>query len=286
MQFKYINLNILLSTIALLFCSLVVQAQSTTGTLVKYSTIKSIGFEWPITGDTNHNATATVKYRINGSATWLTAQNLFRVDFQGYDMLAGSILFLNEATEYQVQISFVDPDGGSNSIIETIMTKATPSFPIGGNNYYVIPDANGNGDGTELNPFHGIAQAQGIAQAGDTFWLHAGNYGTGSEIFFNKSGTINNPILWRAVGDGDAILDVIRIQADADYVWFHELNFNYNQSNGAYGVRTTSPGPTGVVFTRNNFNNCHYCIYLNQGGDNWYIADNTIIGDNLSLIHI
>jgi hypothetical protein len=280
MQFKYINLNILLSTIALLFCSLVVQAQSTTGTLVKYSTIKSIGFEWPITGDTNHNATATVKYRINGSATWLTAQNLFRVDFQGYDMLAGSILFLNEATEYQVQISFVDPDGGSNSIIETIMTKATPSFPIGGNNYYVIPDANGNGDGTELNPFHGIAQAQGIAQAGDTFWLHAGNYGTGSEIFFNKSGTINNPILWRAVGDGDAILDVIRIQADADYVWFHELNFNYNQSNGAYGVRTTSPGPTGVVFTRNNFNNCHYCIYLNQGGDNWYIADNTIIGDN------
>lgn len=280
MKFNNVNFYSLLLVIAILLYSTHVNAQTTTGTLVKYSTIKSIGFEWPISGDINHNATASVEYRVNGSTNWITAQNLFRVDFEGYDMLAGSIMFLDEATEYQVQLTFIDPDGGSDSIIETLSTKATPQFPIGGNNYHVIPNANGNGEGSESNPFHGIAQAQSIAQAGDTFWLHAGNYSTGSEILFNKAGTLIYPILWRAFGDGDVVLDVIRIQAEADYVWFHELNFNYNQNNGAYGVRTTSPGPTGVVFTRNHFNNCHYCIYLNQGGDHWYIADNTIIGDN------
>ncbi|MCA9975839.1 MAG: right-handed parallel beta-helix repeat-containing protein, partial [Anaerolineales bacterium] len=33
--------------------------------------------------------------------------------------------------------------------------------------------------------------------------------------------------------------------------------------------------------SRNTFVNCHYCIYLNHGGDNWTITDNIITGDTL-----
>ena len=271
----YLVLSLLLALV-----SNYAKAQTTTGNFQKYSTIKSVGFEWNISGDTNHNAICLVQYRINGSTIWSDAQPLFRVDFQGYDMLAGSVMFLEEATEYEVKLNFSDPDGGSETRTEIISTKATPLFPTGGKNYHVIPDNGSTGDGSELNPFKGIIQAQNSAQAGDTFWLHVGDYGVGSEIFFDKAGTLNNPIVWRPYGDGDVVLDVIRITATADYIWFHDLNFNYNTSNGAYGVRTTSPGPTGVIFTHNNFNNCHYCIYLNHGGDNWYIADNTIVGDN------
>ena len=260
--------------------SFTLNAQTTAGSLEKYSTINSIGFEWSISGDSNHNAVCLVQYRVNGSSIWLDAQPLFRVDFQNYDMLAGSILFLQEDTEYQVKLELSDSDGGSQTRTEIIVTKAIPTFPLAGNNYHVIVNNGGLGDGTELNPFQGINQAQAVAQAGDTFWLHAGDYGIGSEVLFDKTGTLSNPIVWRAFESDFVQLDVIRVTALANYNWFHGLNFIYNSSNGAYGVRTTSPGPTGVIFTQNHFNNCHYCIYLNHGGNNWYITDNTIIGDN------
>ena len=35
----------------------------------------------------------------------------------------------------------------------------------------------------------------------------------------------------------------------------------------------------GVVISRCSFFNNHYSIYLQRGGSNWYIADNTIVGD-------
>lgn len=275
-QRSMFKLFIVISNFLLIFT---LQAKTTT-TFEKYSTINSLGFEWNISGDSNHNAICLVQYRVNGSTVWLDAQPLFRVDFQGYDMLAGSILFLQQATEYEVKLEFSDPDSGSQSRTEIISTKPLPTFPHNGNNYHVTVNNGGVGDGSELNPFQGISQAQVVAQAGDTFWLHAGDYGIGSEIYFNKAGDLGNPIVWRAYANDFVQLDVIRVTAEADYNWFHGLNFIYTASNGAFGVRTTSPGPTGVVFTQNYFNNCHYCIYLNHGGDNWYIADNTIIGDN------
>ncbi len=251
--------------------------QTTTGTFEAYSTIKSIGFEWNITGDTNHNAQCLVQYRINGSSTWLDALPLYRVDFEGYDMLAGSILFLDENTQYEVTLTFSDPDGGAETRTEIISTKPIPQLPQNGNTYHVIP-GNGGGDGSANNPFQGISSAQNIAQAGDVFLLHEGDYGTNGQVYFTKSGEENNHIVWKSAGDGDVILNQIRIEAD--YIWFDGLNFIYNTTNNTYGVRTSPPGPVGIVFTYNYFENCEICIYLNDGGENWYIADNTIVGTN------
>src|SRR5262245_9260104 len=70
-----------------------------------HATLHSIGVEWDIVGDANHNAACKTHYRIAGEGgTWKEALPLFRVDFhgwyngrkanRGYNMFAGSILFL------------------------------------------------------------------------------------------------------------------------------------------------------------------------------------------------
>ena len=268
---------LILLTVLVLSTSMKIHAQTTTGAFQIYSTIKSIGVEWNISGDTQNNAVCLVQYRINGSSTWLDAQPLFRVDFQSYDMLAGSIMFLDQDTEYQVRLTFSDIDGGNEVRTELITTKAVPSFPTGGTTYHVIPGTSG-GDGSMGNPFQGINSAQNIAQAGDVFLLHAGDYGTAGQVYFTKPGALNNPIVWRSAGDGDVIFNQVRIETD--YIWLHQLNFIYTTGNNAYGIRTSPPGPENIVLTENYFENCHMCIYLNDGGENWYIADNVIIGDN------
>ena len=46
------------------------QTTTTAGTLQTYSTIHSIGLEWPIVGDSNHNAIVSVAFRVQGTSTW------------------------------------------------------------------------------------------------------------------------------------------------------------------------------------------------------------------------
>ena len=252
-------------------------AQTVPGVLQTYATVHSIGIEWDISGDANHNATCLIQYRVNGSTVWSDAQPLFRVDFEGYDMLAGSILFLLPDTEYEVKLQLSDSDGGNENRTELITTQRVPMIPTTGTTYHVIPGVSG-GSGTDNDPFQGMASAQSIAQAGDVFLLHAGDYGTAGQVNFTAAGAADNHIVWRAAGDGEVIFNQVRIEAD--YIWLHELSFIYNQANGQYGLRTSPPAPQNIVLTRNYFENCHYCIFLNDGGDDWYITDNTIIGNN------
>ena len=56
--------------------------------------IHSIGIEWDRTNDTDHDAAAAVEYRVFGTTAWRRALPLVRVDFNGSNMLAGSLLFL------------------------------------------------------------------------------------------------------------------------------------------------------------------------------------------------
>ena len=246
------------------------------GSVQSYSTIYSIGFEWPITGDTNHNATCTVEYRENGIGAYALAKDLYRVDFQTYNMLAGSILFLDPGTSYEIRLTLTDPDGGNVVQILNIDTKIIPQMPVGGSTYHVIPGVGGGG-GSESDPFQGIAAAEAIAQPGDIFLIHAGNYG--GTVFFTVAGASQNHIVWRALGDGEAIFEGIRLEAD--YLWLEGLKI----INQPYGLRTSDTGsgqgPKGVVINRCEFRNNHYSIYLNDGGEGWYIADNLIVGDNI-----
>ncbi len=245
---------------------------TTPGVLESYSTIYSIGFEWHISGDADHDATCTVEFRKNGTGAYQFAKDLYRVDFQNYNMLAGSILFLDPGTSYQVRLSLIDPDGGSTTQTATVNTQPLPQLPTGGTTFHVIP-GNGGGDGSSNNPFQGVEAAETVAQPGDIFLLHAGNYG--GTVFFNTAGSASNHVVWKGAGDGEAIFEGVRLEAD--YLWFENIKI----VNQQYGMRTSEPGPKGVVVTRCQFENNHYSIYLNDGGEGWYIADNHIVGDNI-----
>jgi len=244
---------------------------ATPGELRSYATIHSIGIEWDITGDDNHDAECQVQYRVQGTSAWKQALPLFRVDFNGSNMLAGSVFFLEPGVNYQVQLDLSDPDGGSDSQVVTIATRVVPNIPTNGRTLHVVPGT-GGGDGSETTPFQGIDAAQAVAQPGDIFLLHAGNYG--GVVLFDEPGAEGNHIVWQGAGDGEAILEGVRIAAD--HVWLEGLEI----VAGDYGLRTYY-APEGVVITRNTFTGCHYCIYLNHGGENWYITDNLIVGNVL-----
>lgn len=245
------------------------QEPTTPGASRISSTIYSIGVEWDIAGDSNHSAEATVAYRIQGTQTWMTALPLVRMDYNGANMLAGSILFLTPGTAYDVAVALVDPDGGTETRMMTAATRPLPTLPESGRILHVTT-GKGGGDGSPTSPFKGVAAAQAAAQPGDTFLLHAGTYG--GRIRFDRSGAERQYVVWKAFGDGEVLLGGIDIAAS--HIWLEGLTVR-NQNYATFSVGA----PDDVVVRRCAFYNNHYAIYLQQGGTHWYIADNTIVGD-------
>jgi len=245
---------------------------TTPGAITTYSTIYSIGIEWDIgaTDDTNHDCTVTVRYRI-GAGAWRNALNLVRVEFGGRNMLAGSVLFLEPNTTYELELVLSDPDGGASTQTTTVTTRRLPVEPTGGNTYYVIPGS-GGGDGSFSNPFQGLASAQAVAIAKDIFFLRTGNYGN---FTFSVSGgpALTDYIVWQDAGDGEVTFGAITVSAS--HLWFEGLTPR-NQATGM----TASGARTNNVVTRCSFQNNHKAISLNSSTSYWYIADNTIVGDN------
>lgn len=276
--------RLLLFLVAVALASGVVVGQSnnatTPGELRSYATIHSIGVEWDITGDADHDATCKVQYRVKGTNAWKQALPLFRVDFNGwyaetkadraYNMLAGSVLFLQPDTTYEVKLDLSDLDGGASSKILTIKTRPIPSLPKGGRTLHVVPGA-GGGEGSAGNPFKGLSAAQMEARAGDIFLLHKGNYGN---FTFEKSGESNRYIVWKAASDGEVMFDSLEVAAS--HVWLEGLTLRRGTNpNGLRGR-----GAADVVVSRNNFTGFHYSIALNRDCRDWTIADNVVVGDN------
>ncbi len=241
------------------------------GEIRTYATRHSIGIEWDVSNDTNHNAQCSVEYRQSGNSAdpWKNGLPLYRVDYMGYNMLAGSIFYLTPGKTYDVRLQLTDVDGGNVTELVSESTLSIPVPAIQGSTLYVVPGS-GGGSGSKVDPFKGIATAQANVTPGDIVLLGAGNY-TG-EIEFDVSGEPEKYIIWKAWGNGKATLETIRI--NGDHLWFEDLDISGHQ----YGIRTYN-NPVDVVVTKNRFTGCNYCIYLNHGGTAWYIADNVIVGD-------
>ena len=266
------GLALLAAIVAILACPVdgVAQNGTTPGQVLTYSTIRSIGVEWDISGDANHNARVSVQYRVQGTPAWSAALPLVRVDYNGFNGLAGSVLFLDPDTTYEVKLDLLDPDGGAASRTVMVATRPLPALPTSGRTLHVVPGA-GGGDGSAANPFKGIAAAQAVAQAGDTFLVHAGSYS--GRTAFTKPGIDRNYLVWKGAGDGEALF-VDGIDVSGSHVWLEGLTVR----NLPYALMSKNC-PTDVVLSRNVFINNHYSIYLQQGGSYWYIADNSITGD-------
>jgi parallel beta helix pectate lyase-like protein len=248
-------------------------AQSPNGTIPgavrTYATFSSIGIEWGISGDANHNATATVEFRQSVSGTWQPALPLVRVDYNASNMLAGSIVFQSPNIAHEVRLTLNDPDGGAEMRSLIVWTRPLPALPTGGRVFHVVPGS-GGGDGSSANPFRGIGAAQAAAQPRDTFLLHGGSYG--GRIAFTRPGASGQYLVWKAVGDGEALFAGVDVYAS--HVWLEGLTLR----DQPYALMSKG-APSDVVISRSTFINNHYSIYLQQGGRDWYIADNTIVGD-------
>ena len=243
------------------------------GALRTYSTIYSIGLEWDLTGDTDHDAGARIEYRPTGTAVWRDALPPLRIDYNGANMLAGSLLFLTPASTYDVRASVSDPDGGADTRLVTVTTRALPALPTTGRTLQVVPGS-GGGDGSAANPFKGIAAAQAAARPGDIMLVNGGSYG--GRVRFDKPGAPGSYLVWKASGGSEVLMNGIDIAAS--HIWLEGITVR-NQAYATFSIGA----PDDVVVSRCSFYNNHYGVYLQQGGTNWYIADNTIVGDTAAV---
>jgi hypothetical protein len=106
--------------------------------------------------------------------------------------------------------------------------------------------------------------------------LGAGNYGISS---ITRSGSENNYIVWKAAGDGVAVMEGLTLNAAS--IWIDGLTFQNNQ--GATDGLRDSSGRDQVVLTNNSFSGFSYSIRLHPNSHDWHITDNTIVGDKTQV---
>jgi hypothetical protein len=260
------------------------------GELRVTATHLSIGVEWDLTGDTDHDAACTVAYRGEGDGEWKEAMPLLRVDYEGwydqqrasrpFNMLAGSILFLEPGRRYEVRLVLKDPDGpGALERMVTVRTKPWPAFrPV--RTLHVSPAGGGGGDGSRESPFQGLGAALKAAKPGDLFLLAGGDYG---EVAFEVSGEAGPAdsatdatkyIGFKSAGSNLASFTQIRTRGS--HLWFEGLGLKRGESTN--GLRADGPCEN-VVVKRCRFRDFHYSITLNKECRSWHIADNDIVGD-------
>ena len=204
------------------------------------ATLHSLGVQWPIMGDDNGNAVVKVSYRKAPNGDWREGFPLFWVhpDF-GPDYLrvpdgrlfAGSIVDLEPETSYQLRFELIDPDGGSTVRELAMTTRGEPVEPAGLQTRHVIPDPSGQGGGSGSpdDPFRGLAAALAQAAPGQLILLHGGTYQAGGTVV-GQSGSQEKPIILRAAGDGQVILDgggqtTLIDLSGRSHIWLEQLTF-------------------------------------------------------------
>src|SRR5688572_31263195 len=239
--------------------------RTTAGELVvEPPTLISLGFEWPIEGDDNRNATVAVSYRKRGEPQCKDGLPLLRIGNERINEnalqyvtpngFAGSLFELEPGTEYECRFVVADPDGvsGRAERIVTVRTRTEPRPAAGGKIFHVYPP---DYKGTRLEPaFTGLLAAYYTGsshsdnfntypprvQPGDTILVHSGVYrddrlryggglGTVSSgtYFLTQSGTADRPIVIRAAGDGEVVFD-----GDGAYNLFNVMAANHNYFEG------------------------------------------------------
>lgn len=173
----------------------VAQNGSTPGTATApFPTIENLSIVWPLTGDDNNNGSVSVRYRETGQSAWIDSAPLRRVSagsnagYSWQNKHTGSILNVDAGTNYEIELSLADPDGGNAT--QTISATTRP-WPVSSD------------QGTVVTP-NTITAALANISAGDVLILADGNY-TGFNVFAN--GTLAAPIVIRAASMGGALVD-------------------------------------------------------------------------------
>jgi hypothetical protein len=289
--------------------------------VIEPPTLINLGFEWYVEGDVNHDAAVEVQYRKKGDAVWKEALPLLRlyleprdaggVPFVAPNMFAGSILDLEEDTEYECKFLMSDPDGVRGKAFQevTVRTRAEPMPFEGGNVYHVYPP---DWTGPKETPnFPTICRAYypGLAcggdafniypprvQPGDTILVHAGVHkmsrwyypGKGpfdGTMYLYQKGTPEKPVVIKGAGDGEAIIDGdggpalfdVRV---ADYHYFEGLTIR-NTEKAFMAGQKYGHGSIGLTIKKCRFEDVGVGVWSDSSeSKNFYFADNVFIGRN------
>jgi hypothetical protein len=253
--------------------------------------------------------------RLHGEQTF--QRNVFNLVTP--NMFAGSILDLDPGTAYEARFVLTDPDGLNGASadatkIVTVRTRPEPMPAPDGKVYHVYPV---KWKGPKIQPaFEGIMCAYNYycgagdtspggrprVKPGDTILVHAGTYAYHYEFYANDTsinatttfegtyyltgkGTPERPIVIKAAGDGDVIIDgrdnfnLFNVKA-ADYNYFEGLTFR-NTKIAIWAGTQFIAGSKGLTVKRCRFEDIGMGIFSNySGSSDFYIADNVLIGRN------
>jgi len=197
---------------ALLLCTfnlVVAQNAVTPGNIRIDPTFEHIGILYNISGDANLNGSLQIEFREQGAGAYRKGAVTMRshpglvIDGDGYNANhhAGSAMFLQPNTTYQIRLTLSDPNGGGTT---TTVSATTRSYPTESNNFRYVAPGNGGGNGTSANPYLGLQTAADNATPGTTFVVRPGNY---TSFNIATDGTANAPITFRSEIPLAAVVD-------------------------------------------------------------------------------
>ena len=211
-------------------------------------TFKSIGIYISFT-DNNNNSKADLEWRQAGEGTWKPGHRL-SMDWTRKEA-RGSLVGLTPNTNYEIRVTFSDPDGvgGTNPSTLSVATR-NEAIPFGtGTPYYVATTGNDANAGTEAQPFRMIQKALNTVQAGGTVYIKNGTYQ--EALTMKTSGTADNYITITNYQNDSAIIDgnngaigrLLDVDG-ADYIRIEGLTF---QNSGGDLIRFVNGADYNVV---------------------------------------
>jgi hypothetical protein len=221
-----------------------------------YPTIRNLAVEWAFSGDEDGDGAVSVRYRRAGEAGWRTGMPLRRVPagsnegFTWASRHTGSVFDLEPGTTYEVELTLVDPDGGSATRTVTATTRRYPA-------------AMANAPVRSATPAT-LASALSAALPGDVVELAAGSY---AGFMVGRDGAAGKPIVIRSAG-GATVNGTITLSG-RKHVHVQGLRVNGSiKMNGTDSVaivgNTIETTGDGIVFITRSQNN--------------YVADNVVTG--------
>ena len=136
-------------------------------------TIENLGFRWYVEGDNNRNAKVEVAFRKKGLTKWNKGLSMLRVHhevsnqrygpYRTGNLFAGSVLFLEPATTYEVRFTMSDLDGGAPTEPKIVIVKTRD-----------VPKTFTGGRTIEATAEKGLMAAFEQAEPGDVILLRAG----------------------------------------------------------------------------------------------------------------
>ncbi|KPK99342.1 MAG: hypothetical protein AMK75_06645 [Planctomycetes bacterium SM23_65] len=199
-------------------------------------TLHCIGVRWFVKEAEHPEAKLDVSYRRKDGIAWKSAMPLRWVETaalqerkppEGTSLYAGSIFNLTPDTAYDVRLKLRDKTGREVVRTRTMRTWKEPFPPVPKRTLHVHPPVSSGGS-TPYVPIFGIASADKQALPGDLILVHKGVYK--GPITLTRSGTATAPIVWRAAGDGEVIIEAPAdkpglVANEREYLFFEGLTF-------------------------------------------------------------